>query len=529
MIIFAYILTSFSYIICFPGFNFSFAAWFCLVPLIFAVDLESDAKVVFRKSFLCGWIIFLGSMYWLAFVSWLGYILVSLYLALYIGLFGIIRYYHKQFIVIPLAWTALEFIRANLFGGMPWLLLGASQHDILPIIQISSVTGVYGVSFFAAMINAVIAHTMGPARDNETGNHVFFRWVITFAVLISVVLYGYSSLARLVGDKKIKVGVVQPNIPQELKWDPTYAGKMLDKLEALSRNITGIYKVRCGGYPSFKIDLAMVNKYLSKYKVNKKERTQIIIWPETAAPEFTESRETFRRICDLAREFNSYFIIGSQGVEGRNGRDKKYFNSAFLVSNEGRVVDEYRKIHLVPFGEFVPFVNIFPFLKSFTPVKEGFTAGKEYVVFKIPISENKLAEDGSESAPFNLNSSVLICFEDIFPGIAREFVRNGAEVLVNLTNDGWFGETNAASQHAYLSVFRAVENGVPMVRSTNTGLSCFVDSNGQIFEVPMFIGIGSAKEIPVLKRDTFYTKYGDVFGWLCSLLFCFIIVFQKKI
>lgn len=414
----------------------------CLIPLISAIDREKDIRFVIRNCLLCGWIIFLGSMYWLTKVTWAGYILLTFYLGSYIALFGIIRFYNKGFIIVPLAWTAVEFIRSNMLGGMPWLLLGASQYGFLSLIQIANITGVYGVSFLVALINIGILR----------------RKIFCFFLLIPVIVYGKTRYAE---EERIKIGIVQPNVPQDVKWDPAYTDWMLNKMEMLTARITG---------------------------------ADLIIWPETAVPTLTETPQLLERIKGLKKNL----ILGSQGVD----ENKRYYNSAFLVTEDS--VEEYRKIHLVPFGEFVPFGNIFPLLKCLTPIEEGFTRGNEYTIFKLSTINYKL--------------STLICFEDIFPGLARRFVKKGARILVNITNDAWFGETAAVYQHANLSVFRAVENGVPLVRATNTGLSCFIDYTGRIYPLKPFTEVAETREILVPKADTFYTRYGDLFGWLCILI-----------
>lgn len=451
-----YLLTSLLYIFSFPNFNLTWLAWICLIPLVIAVDKEKDVVCVIRNCLLCGWIIFLGSMYWLTYVTWLGYILVTFYLAWYIVLFGVIRFYNKNFIAVPLVWTVLEFIRSNFLGGIPWLLLGASQYAFLPVIQISNITGVYGVSFLIALVNIGIIK----------------RRFSCILVLLLAIGYGGYCFKKPATGQKIKVGIVQPNVPQDVKWDPAYTDWMLEKLEILTRSIKG---------------------------------ADIFVWPETAVPTFTETAGLFKIIISFIKETSADFIIGSQGISF-NG-EKHYHNSAFLISKNGRIAGEYRKIHLVPFGEFVPFGKTFPFLKKFTPIEEGFTAGNEYTIFQI-----------SDSGRFRI--SALICFEDIFPSLARKFVQNGADMLINITNDGWFGKTNAVYQHAYLSVFRAVENGVPLVRSTNTGLSCFIESAGKIHMIKPFIETAQAREMLVSKRNTFYTRYGDIFGWLCVITLC---------
>ena len=455
MILLLYLLTSVLYIFSFPSFNLSLLGWVCLVPFIIAVDRERSIRAVIGHSLICGWIIFLGGMYWLVNVTCLGLILLTFYMAWYIVLFGIIRFYCKKFIVIPIAWTALEYIRSNFMGGIPWLLLGASQYGWLPLIQIAGITGVYGVSFIVALVNAALA--------TRKRIHI----IATVLLLGAVVIYGKHKMDQPLLGERVKVAIVQPNIPQNIKWDPGHTIWMMDRLERLTAGIKGVL---------------------------------FVVWPETAVPQLEQNRGIYNRVSLLAKKMGENIILGSTGVS--NGRN---YNSAFIMSPEGKVCGEYRKIHLVAFGEYVPFSGVFPFLKGFTPIEEGFCRGNDYKVFEVK-------NHGEEA-----RVAVVICFEDIFPQLVRRFVRKGAQLLVNITNDAWFGNTGAVYQHAYLSVFRAVENGVPLVRATNTGLSCFINSRGRISEVVPFTPVNAEEEIVISGKQTFYNNYGDVFSWLCII------------
>lgn len=463
-----YFLTGILYIFSFPNFipyisgGVGWLAFFCLVPFITAVDREKDLLSVLRGSFLCGWIIFLGGMYWLTEVTWLGYIILTVYMALYIVLFGMARFYNKSFIMVPLAWTGLEFIKGKLGGGIPWLLLGSSQYKFSLLIQTANITGIYGISFIVAMVNAKIARRPLAWRN----------LILVIGVLGAVIAYGNYEIKKPVTGEKIKMGLVQPNIPLDIKWDPQYTNWMVDKLAAISQKT-----VPC----------------------------DILIWPETAVPTLKESVNIQKQISLMTKELNCALIVGSQGTDLK----KRYYNSAFLVSRSGNLNGEYRKIHLVPFGEYVPFGENLPFLKKFTPIQGEFTAGTEYIVFNI---------DG-------ISLAALICFEDIFPDLARRFVLNGANILVNITNDAWFGRSAGAYQHAVLSVFRAVENKVPLVRATNTGLSCFISPKGKILETiknssgnELFIEGYAVRDVVANNGNTFYTKYGNVFSWGCILI-----------
>jgi len=471
-----YFLTDILYILSFPNFTrhfigggigFSYLAWFSLVPFIMAVDREKNVLSVGIRSFFCGWIIFLGGMYWLTEVTWLGYILLTLYMSMYIVIFGIIRFYNKNFFIVPLAWTCLEFIRGNLLGGMPWLILGSSQYTFIPLIQVANITGVYGISFLLTIFNAVMVKSA----------FLWKNWILVLCILFSVLAYGIYQEHKPVSNKGIKIALIQPDIPLSLKWNPDYRDWMVTRLIRLSEK-TG----RCG----------------------------LLVWPETAVSDITEHPKMQKRLKDMVQEKGCHLITGSQGLD----RKGSSYNSAFLISKKGGISEEYRKIHLVPFGEYIPLIGRIPFLRQFVPIQGVFTRGKDYTVFTVN----------------GIKFSTVICFEDIFPGLVRRFVERGAGIIVNLTNDTWFGLTAEPYQHAALSVFRAVENGVPLVRATNTGLTCFITSKGRIIETvknaggrELFIkGRAVRKVYARLKwagrSSTFYTRYGDVFSWGCIII-----------
>ncbi|MBI1975951.1 MAG: apolipoprotein N-acyltransferase [Candidatus Omnitrophica bacterium] len=210
------------------------------------------------------------------------------------------------------------------------------------------------------------------------------------------------------------------------------------------------------------------------------DHPELIIWPETSVVEDFSNPEIQNRIGGIARETDSFLLVGApwlSSLESGGDIDGRYFNSAILFDSQGKLMQRYDKLHLVPYGEFIPFEKQFPFQRDWI-VTGDFIGGKEHTVFEIT---------GRGTLPCAPTFSVLICFEDIFPGLARQFVKNGARLLINISNDAWFHESGAAFQHAQASVFRAVENRVPVVRATNTGFSCFIDRWGRIQkEVPAF-------------------------------------------
>jgi apolipoprotein N-acyltransferase len=434
------ILSPILLIAAFPNFNLSFLAFIGFVPLFFAIQNKSP-KQAFLISYLCGFLFYLGTLYWLYHVTAGGLIVLCLYLALYFGIFGLFlrftlhpvphghgaRLSPFTILTVPLLWTILEYIQARLFTGFGWALLGYSQYKNPVLIQIADFSGVYGVSFIIMMVNFAVYRIFKKS----------FREIAVACVILSAVI-GYGAVRigeetekRAAAKNDVRVSVIQGNIPQHVKWDASSASDILDKYIFLTKS-------------------AAVDK------------PDLIIWPETSFPGFFLIDEDLTdRVRDLAKDIKTPLLIGTNTVE-----EKHYFNSAVLISVNGEIADKYDKIHLVPFGEYVPFSDRIPFLHDMVFGELGeFSKGKDFNIFK-----------------FKTDFGVLICFEDIFPELARRLVRAGAKFLVVITNDAWYGDSGAPYQHAACSVFRAVENRVPVVRCANTGYSCFIDSTGKIYD-----------------------------------------------
>ena len=426
-----------------------------------------------RSVFITGIIFWAGVIYWLAFVTLIGTIVLILYLALYFALFGlIIRPCTKHstpgvLIFIPAVWVLLEYIRSHLFTGFPWALLGYSQYLNLPVIQIADMTGAWGVSFLVMFINVAIVEIIWSIKNNLKPR-LKITLISAIAVLILSLGYGYFKItSKYVYNQKsgiMKISVIQGNIPQELKWDERYSGFTLAKYLRLSR-------------------------------LAAKDNPQMIVWPEAAAPEILgESDQTYEEIFSLAKEIKVPLLIGA--VVNDKG---DYFVSALFIDNAGKITHRYDKLHRVPFGEYIPLKNVFPFLEKVVPIGD-IQKGNEYTVFPSGFA-------------------VLDCFEDVFPELAREFVKRGARFLVNITNDAWYKKTSAPWQHLQASVFRAVENRVYLARSANTGVSGFIAPTGKITSLVkdksgnnIFIE-GFATQYLFMPEWplSFYTRYGDIF------------------
>ena len=475
-------------------------AWFGFVPLLFALRGVSP-KRAFLFSYITGIVFWAITIYWLVHVTLLGQIILILYLSLYFGAFGFIVSRSKfsftfhlspfTFFFIPSLWVLLEYLRAHLLTGFGWAFLGYSQYLNLPIIQIADIAGVYGVSFLLMLTNVAIWEML--LRVKGQGLRVKERkiWLFSFFVLFVFSLgygcYKLSSFTLYPSPLTLKVSVIQGNIPQELKWAPGMKGVIL-------------------------------NRYLELTRGAAIDKPDLIIWPESSNPGFVgEDEGIFREILDYAAFVKTPVLIGTVIKE-----ENDYFNSALLIDAQGEVAGRYDKLHLVPFGEYIPLKKMLPFLEVVVPIGD-FTAGKEYTLLGLQRTEVRFA--------------VLICFEDTVSKLSREFVKRGADFLVNITNDGWYKDTSAPYQHLSASVFRAVENRIPLVRAANTGVSCFIDTKGRISgrvaegNKDTFITGYRSREITLNKSPSIYNFAGDWFVLCCVLGACCGIItkiFTKK-
>lgn len=506
------ILSAILLMFAFPNFNLRYLAWFGLVPLFFAIEKVKSLKA-FLLSYITGAVFFLGAIYWLVHVTLPGMIIVALYLALYVGFFGALSSIYIRRILdrgshtpllffVPAVWVVFEWLRSNLLGGFGWALLGYSQSRNLPVIQIADILGAYGVSYIIVMVNTAVFLTIKMAMSKKKPGTV----ILAAALLIFISLYyGYYRLNNIFTGEKLVVGVAQGNIPQDQKWDLDFREEIFRKYEGLTNELA-------------------------------RQRPDLIIWPETSVPAYIGTDPvSLERVKSLAANIRTTLLVGAPREERL--KDKaSYYNSAILFDEDGSVLERYDKTHLVPFGEYVPLKGILSFVENFASSPIGdFTRGEKYTVFKFTVKRRTQSKDVTWRLIKKVRFSALICFEDIFPQLSRRFVKEGATFLVNITNDAWFGRTSAPYQHAEASVFRAVENRVNVIRSANTGLSCFIDQKGSVTESvseggkDIFVSGFKSAEITLTETRTFYNIYGDLFVYLCIFLLIISLVRAPKL
>ncbi len=480
-------------VLAFPPFDIEFLAWISVVPLLLIVR-DKKGISAFVSGFIWGISFFTGILYWISYavkvygsIPLFGSIIINAiliaYLSIYPGLFTLgvafakrrLRPLHCLFF-IPSLWVSLEYIRGHAFTGFPWELIGYSQYKFLTLIQISDISGVYGASFLIILVNALIFLSISERRFKlkET--------VSVFLILGIVLIYGKVKINTV--EKEIKkwrqlpVGIVQGNIDQDKKWNREY---QLNTVKIYSRESRRLIKEGAG----------------------------LLIWPETATPFYLQSNEMYYpMVLDILKGSTVRLLTGSPAY-GFFNRKPRYFNSAFLLSYHG-IEGRYDKIHLVPFGEYVPLKKLFFFAGRLVEGVGDFSSGERPTLLQMG----------------KVGFGVVICYEALFPDLFRRFVKEGGRFMLNITNDAWFGRSSAPYQHFSQTVFRSVENRVFLIRAANTGISGVVSPVGDIvIETPLFKRLSFISAIGLKEiKDTFYTRHGDVFA-LINLLFSISVFF----
>ena len=507
----------------FPKFSFAGFAWIAPALMLAAAHGNSGGQS-FRLGYVSGIAFWLASLYWLLLMPVtgfpiLGWLALSAFVALFSGAWVWLITHHASRITHAswlrrtlwtlagaAVWVALEMVRARIFSGFPWSFLGVSQYQLVPLIQIAAFTGVYGVSFLVVWFSLALYSAALMIFRHPTKRHIWQAEIILpLLVVVGCYVGGFFAMNHSVpAENVLRVTAIQPSVPQKLIWSSDADARRFQELLDLSQR-------------------ALTNQ------------TDLLLWPESAVPFVDEA--TYQAINQFAQSNHVWVILNGDDVEF-HPTATNYFNAAFLIGPDGRWRQAYHKRDLVIFGEYVPLVNWLPFLKWFTPITGGWTCGDKPVTFEINGIHDR-TDDSFEAtnkiisltpaaaAPrHTVKTAPLICFEDTFPGTAREAAQDDVDFLVNLTNDGWFGESAEQWQHLANSVFRAVENGLPLLRCANNGVTGLIDGHGRIAKIfrdqnGSAYGSGALTvEIPLLpaaekSAPTFYNQHGDWFGWSC--------------
>lgn len=491
-------LSGFLLFLSFPKFGSGWFAWVALIPLFFALKNAATVAQGMLLGFVSGVVAYVGIIYWIAYVIvnygylplYVGVFLMLLlasYLSLYVSLFSACLVHWKEkmpfYMMAPGLWVCFEYGKSYILTGFPWQNLGYSQYLNIYFIQIADIVGVFGISFLVALVNAVLFDVI-----NKKSKREYIAATVVFFVLTGVYIYGFYRLEQIdravEKSQPIEVSLIQGNIDQSIKWDKYYQTETLNIYEQLSLK----------NFPA---------------------PDSLIIWPETALPfRFQDTNALHDQVIALSHKTKSWLLFGSISSTVQKGPDD-YFNSAYLLSPSGDVTGKYDKVHLVPYGEYVPLRNVLPFVRGFTAGIGDFKAGNGY--YPLFMKDKKVG--------------VLICYEGILPHAARRYKKHAAELLVNITNDAWFGATSAPYQHFSMAVLRAVETRLYLVRAANTGISGMIDPAGRIiaktkiFQQDALRGCARFVNIP-----TVYGKYGEGIVVLLLILnvLCFVIHLKRR-
>ena len=469
----------------FPKYGFGLIAWVSFIPLFFALRKVTSLRQGLVLGFLTGIVGYIGIIYWITYVVvnygylpiFLGVILMlllSCYLSIYTALFaaGIIFFRGKiLFLLAPALWVFLEYCKSNLLTGFPWENLGYSQYLNFYLIQFADVSGVLGLSFLIVMVNASLFDMLA-----KRSKKAIIAAAVAFLILGSVFIYGVIRVNQVEkamdNAKGMEVALIQGNIDQSIKWNENFQKEALNIYENLSLQ-------------------------------NPPAEGGLLVWPETALPfNFLDANDLQKQVKDLAVQTKSWFIFGAVSYLPKRGYGD-FFNSAYILSPDGENKGRYDKVHLVPYGEYVPLRNIVPFVKGLTAGIGDFTAGAGF--YPVLLDDRKIG--------------ILICYEGILPDAARRYKKESAQLLVNITNDAWFGATSAPFQHFSMSLFRAVETRLYLVRAANTGISGIFDPRGKIIaQTKIFQREALKGNIKFVKIPTFYAQYGDILVVICFVL-----------
>jgi apolipoprotein N-acyltransferase len=501
------LISSVLQILVFPNVNLYFLCWIAMAPLLYALlrgrggegelfDSEGRSLRPFTlwQGFLIAWmsgiVWYLGTCYWIypvmngygklaapvAALITAGYCII---MGMHHGVFGLLVVMmarrssagnRRPLLLAPVFWVAIELARDRLIG-VPWNPLGGAQIDNIPFARIAQTAGVYGLSFAVMLVNCALVAALllrGQRRKNLLVSTLAAAVALQIGVFAKPPAFAATHQALL----------VQENIPllDQPEWTPRYFDQTISELVKLSVEA------------------------LPRQPDN---NPGLIVWPESPAPFFIADPRLQQWLVTLAQDRNSYLVVGSLGEIQDAGGRQRLLNSALVMDPKGNIVGHYDKIHLVPFGEYVPFQNLLFFASKLTREVGDFARGTQRKVFDLG----------------GTHAGIFICYESVFPEEVREFTANGAQVLINISDDLWYGETGAPAQHLQMARMRAVENHRWILLATNNGTTASIDPLGRVVkQAPRNVRTALLAPFEPLNESTFYSRNGDLFAWACVII-----------
>ena len=529
----------------FPPLDCGFFAWVALTPWLVMTG-RGGSRRAWLWSLLAGYALFVALLHWLRFVAPEGWVTLALYCALYWPAATLLLRRVKRrglpfALTAPVTFAAFEFIRGNFLTGFPFFFLAHTQYRTLPIVQAADLTGVYGITFLIALVNGCLAdliiecevrsaergakaepceglHQPSQGSSNaERGATGRRRALVSCAIAVALVAaalgYGWRRMRALRPEPGPKVALVQGNVPQNLKDTPSLA----DQIKVLERHVE-LSRAAIGKQAALLIWSETIFPAPMNVAYDEEFIARLAARPEEEAREYAGFLTQCRKeLIGAARAADAYMLVGSTAVTYHEPVCR--CNSAYFLTPQGRIAGRYDKIHLVVFGEYTPLTDVLPFLRFFRPEIMGpdLTPGKLRQLFDLPAPGPSTAAQGREA-----KFGVTICYEDSVADLFRKFVADGAEFMVNISNDGWFRNSTELDEHLAICTFRAVENRVPIARCANTGISALIAPDGRITD-RIVLPDGRYREVAgtlignlaMTGLKSFYTAHGDLFAWAC--------------
>lgn len=493
------LLTGITIALALPPCKCGFLAYVALIPFFLLLENKSIGEA-FRWGYVSGFCIAAACIFWIGWVTMPGLFGVLLIWPLFIALYALMHAFLLQahslfaYVLLPFVWTTIEYLQAHTELAFPWLHLGYTQSYYLPLIQYAEITSIYGVSFWIVLLNVLFLLLWKNRRNFKTAMAIS---VVVLLLYLAPLTYGMAVLDDAKSDKRLKISLIQGNRDPNEKWNGDVQESNYTVYAQLTQGILD-------------------------------EQPDLVIWPETAMPFYLRSERAYlQRIHQLFDSTGTHLLTGAIDYEFLQDGSYEHFNSAMMIEPYYYTMQRYAKMKLVPFSEKVPYKNYFPFnvLKDLLwDLGLGdYALGKEIGILqgRFRSTMHEIPRAQINRTPYDYRTAVAICYESVFPNHVRQYVNMGADFLIIITNDAWFGKTSGPFQHAQMAVFRAIENRREIARCANTGISCFINKYGAVrHSTPLFQQATVTDFVQLYENKTFYTRHGDVFALFATLVSC---------